>query len=341
MGTKDTGFVTSFKRQSDRKESCFGEPPELKTRTGRLGKKTHLTNLISIVRESEGGRPKKGGQGRNTRGCKVCGRIFGSKMEVEGHERACRMLMKGEMRSKASKNSGTGGLAGLHAGSSSNRLDELLARTAAYGQGLGVGGQGVGGSGDPGVGPCVGDFFSTHKPAQSSRTPFPFNSSAGISPGDFATGPQNTNDYISMLQREKKEERRRERERMEKEKERLQRKREMAREDKLPVGFSFPLYNRKWEAFLRVRRLESAEDIPWLPAALTVGNLGVNLAEARSIVRGMILRWHPDKFSGVLQGKEVGEGIDLVAVMERVKGTSMMLIGLMKDIKEKEEKEGR
>ena len=186
--------------------------------------------------------------------------------------------------------------------------------------------------------PALGRL-SHHQPAQ---TPSPAFSSSGLSPGDFSssTGHQNTNDYISMLQREKKEERRRERESMVKEKERLLRRREEVMKERLPVGFSFPLYNRKWEAFLRGRRLESAGDIPWLPAGLTVGTLGVNLAEARAIVRGMILRWHPDKFSGVLQGKEVGEGVDLTEVMERVKGTSMMLIGLMKDVKEMEEKEG-
>ena len=149
----------------------------------------------------------------------------------------------------------------------------------------------------------------------------------------------NTNDYVAMLQREKKEERRRERERMEREKERLLKRREEGRRSKLPVGFSFPLYIRKWEAFLAMRRIESEDEIPWLPEGLTVGALGVNLAEARAIVRGMILRWHPDKFSGILQGKEVVKGVDLNGILERAKGTSMTLIGLMKEVKEREEKE--
>jgi len=163
-----------------------------------------------------------------------------------------------------------------------------------------------------------------------------FRNGVGISPNGFSSGI-NTRDYVAMLQKEKMEERRRDRERLEREKERLLKKREESRTGRLPVGFSFPLYNRKWESFLKEKRLNSMEDIPWLPPGLTVKALGVNMGEAKAMVRGMILRWHPDKFSGIIQGKEVGVGVVVEEVMERVKVTSMMLIDLMKEVKEGEE----
>ena len=96
---------------TDPKKAGFGPPPRLRTRTGDIGIKTKLDRLLSVANgyvDGEDQRPPstKTAKPRVTRGefdCPICNKNYRARTDFEAHERACRLLSKGQSRASSSR----------------------------------------------------------------------------------------------------------------------------------------------------------------------------------------------------------------------------------------------
>ena len=318
----------------NRKSSDFGDVPELRTRTGKLARKVLMDNLLSIAREGEGGKAsklKKASRKQPRYTCSICGSIFAGEAEKGLHERACEILQRGEMRSKASPERRPPRVGDhlIHSRKGSDNSKNLLKATYSL----------------------VNDFKGS-VPTFVRQRPETVTNNKGRFKQDFSSNF--VNDYRHFLRKEKREDEERERSRKQKGREQRRRGQRRGEDGRGEEGggkrerdaaataadmgnaarFDLAAYNLKWEDFFcKCQNLEILEmsDIPWLPDSLDISSFGGSTEEARASLRSLVLRWHPDKFGATIKTAGLGAK-EIGTIMEKVKMTSQMLLLLFQNV---------
>ncbi|GMH99941.1 hypothetical protein TrST_g1092 [Triparma strigata] len=301
-------FDASFSASSSMKSSSFGEPPTLNTRTGKLARKTHLKNLLSIANSG----PSEPKVVQPTFRCSICARLFPNPDALSFHARACAMLKKGEVISEKWKVTKPARSSSKVRTQRGDGLEALLKKTAEMGGGFSA--NIFGGDGDGNLGSGLGSGFSSNF---------------------------NTNGYVKQKLERQRKEREEAREKLRQAKMKIEtewdfraddreREKEEARRELRRTTFDSKEHEARWSQFVNRSRGKNPlkiADVPFIPEAQRESLKG-KLDKAQ--VRAMILRWHPDKFGSTYGSKFRPEDVELV--MEGVKETSRLLLEILKMI---------